>query len=157
MSIPLTNTTFALVMPGSLYNQKNLKKSWIDHLPPLPHSLLNKEGHLSSIFFSFPPHHYRRLHLTFSGIHSRKESLYFSKLKRWILTVHWRTILLSQPSKGMDSMCYFVSMTSSRDITFTCFTGKLTRYLNAYLDIKQCLLFEEMYRIVKSQEVTRSQ
>lgn len=155
MSIPLTNTTFALVMPGSLYNQRNLKKSWIDHLPPLPHSLLNKEGHLSSVLFPFPPHYYR-LHLTFSGIDSRKESLYFSKLKRWILTVHWRTILLSQPSKGMGSMCYFASMTSSRQYHIY-FTGKLTRYLNAYLDIKQCLLFEEMYRIVKSREVTRSQ
>lgn len=131
LSIPWTNTTSALVMLGSLYNRPtNLKKSWTDHSPPLPHSLLKTEGHLSSVLLSLPPRHYR-LSLTFSRIHWREGPLYLLELKHRILTVQWRTTLLSQPSKRMDGICYFASMTLSLDTTFTYSTRKLHRYLNA--------------------------
>lgn len=87
-----------------------------------------------------------------------QESLYFSELKHWILRIQWRTTQLSQPSKGWtDGICYFASTTVSLDITFTYFTGKLTRYLNAYLDIKQFPLLGQMHRTVKTQGVQTSQ
>lgn len=150
------NTTSALVMVGSLYNRpRNLKKQWTDHTPQLPFFWIKKGTYPAHCSPSRPA-------ITASIRHSaefaQKKYLYvFQSQSTEFSRFSEGPTLLSQPGKAVDGICCFASVTLSLDATLTCFTGKLIKYLNTNLDIKQFLLLGETDSTDKSQGVANLQ